>query len=49
MSVPSLYSDSQSKVYTLDGILVSRDATLKGLRRLPKGVYIVNGKKRYVK
>ena len=36
-------------VYTLEGILVSRDATLKMLRRLPKGVYIVNGQKRYVK
>ena len=47
--IDQLSSDSQSKVYTLDGILVSRDATLKGLRRLPKGVYIVNGKKRYVK
>jgi hypothetical protein len=36
-------------VYTLEGVLVSRDATLKTLRRLPKGVYIVNGQKRYVK
>jgi hypothetical protein len=36
-------------VYTLEGILISRDATLKTLHRLPKGVYIVNGQKCYVK
>jgi len=36
-------------VYTLEGILVSRDATLKSLHTLPKGVYIVNGRKCYVK
>ncbi len=36
-------------VYTVEGILVSRDATLKTLRRLPKGIYIVNGQKCYVK
>lgn len=36
-------------VYSLEGILISRDATLKTLRRLPKGIYIVNGQKCYVK
>ena len=36
-------------VYTVEGILVSRDATLKTLRRLPKGVYVVNGQKCYIK
>lgn len=36
-------------VYSLEGVLVSRDATLKTLRRLPKGVYIVNGHKCFVK
>ena len=36
-------------VYSLEGVLVSRDATLKTLSRLPKGVYIVNGKKRFIK
>ena len=36
-------------VYTLEGILVSRDATLKSLRSLPKGAYIVNGKKCYLR
>lgn len=36
-------------VYTAEGILVSRDASLKTLRRLPKGIYIVNGQKCYVK
>jgi hypothetical protein len=36
-------------IYTLSGQLVSHDATLKTLHRLPKGIYIVNGKKCYVK
>ena len=36
-------------VYSLQGILVSRDATLKSVKRLPKGVYIVNGRKCYIK
>lgn len=36
-------------VYSLEGVLVSRDATLKTLRNLPKGVYIVNGHKCFVK
>ena len=40
---------SRMTVYTLEGILVSRDATLKTLYRLPKGVYIVNGQKCYIK
>ena len=36
-------------VYSVEGILISRDATLKNLRNLPKGIYIVNGQKCYVK
>ena len=36
-------------VYSLEGVLVSRDATMKTLRSLPKGVYIVNGRKCFVK
>ena len=36
-------------VYTLQGVLVSREATMKQLHRLPKGVYIVNGQKCYIK
>lgn len=36
-------------VYTLQGVLVSREATLKMLRRLPKGVYVVNGQKCFIK
>lgn len=35
-------------VYTVDGVLVSRDATIKYLRSLPKGVYIVNRRKCYI-
>ena len=36
-------------VYTVDGVLVSRDATIKHLRSLPKGVYIVNRRKCYIR
>ena len=36
-------------VYSLEGILISRNATLKALRKLPKGVYIVNGQKCFIK
>ena len=36
-------------IYNLAGQLVSRDATIKTLQRLPKGIYIVNGQKCYVK
>ena len=37
------------RVYTADGILVSGNATRQTLERLPKGIYIVNGKKYVVK
>ena len=44
--IENLYGNSRRMtVYTLDGILVSRDATPRDLRQLPKGVYIVNGRK----
>lgn len=36
-------------VYSLEGVLISRDATLKALKQLPKGIYIVNGQKCFVK
>lgn len=36
-------------VYTLKGILVGRNMTLKMLQKLPKGVYIINGQKCFVK
>ena len=36
-------------IYNLQGILVSREATLNTLRRLPKGVYIFGGKKVVIK
>jgi len=42
-------SSSTMTVYTLEGILISRDATQKTLLRLPKGIYIVNGQKRFIK
>jgi hypothetical protein len=47
--IDQIQADSRATVYSLDGIMVSRDATLKALRRLPKGVYIINGRKRFVK
>ena len=42
-------ADTPMAIYTLDGILVSRDATIRTLHTLPKGVYIVNGRKTVVK
>ena len=36
-------------VYSLQGTLISNDATWKMLQRLPKGVYIVNGQKCFIK
>ena len=42
-------ADTPMAIYTLDGILVSRDATIRMLHTLPKGVYIVNGRKTVVK
>lgn len=47
--IDSFDSSSTMTVHTLEGVLISRDATLKTLRRLPKGVYIVNGQKYLVK
>lgn len=41
--------DRPMTVYSLEGILISCDATLKTLKKLPKGVYIVNGQKCFVK
>ncbi len=36
-------------VYAVDGRLISKDADNQALRRLPKGIYIINGKKCFVK
>lgn len=48
--IESLAADGRPMtVYSLEGILVSRDATLKTLKKLPKGVYIVNGHKCFIK
>lgn len=45
-----LFDNSKTMtVYTLEGVLISRDATLKTLRRLPKGIYVVNGQKCFIK
>ena len=47
--ISQVSADMPMTVYTLEGVLVSRDATIKTLRTLPKGVYIVNGRKVVVK
>lgn len=47
--IESIDGDHPMSVYNLQGILVSKDATLKTLRRLPKGVYIINGQKCFIK
>ena len=39
-----LGSNGRMTIYTIEGVLVSRDATMKTLLSLPKGVYIVSGK-----
>ena len=36
-------------VYSLQGVLISKEATLKMLHSLPKGVYIINGQKCFIK
>jgi hypothetical protein len=48
--IETLNTDGQPMtVYSLEGVLISHDATLKSLKQLPKGVYIINGQKRFVK
>lgn len=36
-------------IYSINGIFIGRNMTVEMLKKLPKGVYIVNGKKCYVK
>lgn len=47
--ISQLTTSAPMTVYTVDGVLVSRDATIKSLRSLPKGVYIVNRRKCYIR
>jgi hypothetical protein len=48
--ISSLSEDGRPMtVYSLEGVLISRDSTLKALKQLPKGVYIVNGQKCFIK
>lgn len=48
--IESVASDGRPMtVYSMEGILMSRDATKKALKQLPRGVYIVNGRKCFVK
>lgn len=49
-SIASILSDDvEVKVYTLQGILVRDKANRKTIEKLPKGIYIVNGRKLTVK
>ena len=41
--------DHPMTIYSLQGVLIGKEATLKMLHSLPKGVYIVNGKKCFIK
>ena len=42
--------NAKANVYTLDGTLIKGNANISNLsNELPKGIYIVNGKKFYVK
>lgn len=43
------YTSGPMTVYNLQGVLISRDATIKTLRKLPKGIYILNGKRYLIK
>ena len=47
--IDTLRNDIPMTVYSLQGVLISREATLKMLHSLPKGVYIVNGQKCFIK
>jgi hypothetical protein len=47
--IDALSSDGKMTIYTVEGVLVSQEATMKTLLSLPKGVYIINGQKRFVK
>ena len=47
--IDSISSDGKMTIYTVEGVLVSQEATMKTLLSLPKGVYIINGKKRFIR
>ena len=48
--IDTLFDDRHPMtVYSMQGVLISHEATIKSLHRLPKGVYIVNGQKCYIK
>lgn len=44
-----VYENRPMTIYSIEGILISRDATLATLKKLPKGVYIINGQKCFIK
>ncbi|MCM1312309.1 MAG: hypothetical protein NC252_05345 [Roseburia sp.] len=44
--ISSLTSDaSKMRVYSIEGMLLYKEATMETLKRLPRGLYIVNGQK----
>jgi hypothetical protein len=44
-----VYDKRPMTIYSVEGILISRDANLATLKKLPKGVYIINGQKCFIK
>lgn len=43
------FASKANSVFTLTGVKVSSHAGMLNLRSLPKGIYVVNGKKELVK
>ena len=48
-TAPAAVSSRLQGIYTLSGLRISHSATKADLMRLPKGIYIVNGKKALIK
>ena len=44
-----VYDKRPMTIYSVEGILISHDANLATLKKLPKGVYIINGQKCFIK
>ena len=47
--IPNVTSSKKMKIYTIDGVLIDSDATIESLKKLHRGVYIVNRQKFVVK
>lgn len=47
--IPNVTSSKKMKIYTIDGVLIDSEATVESLKKLHRGVYIVNRQKFVVK